>query len=106
MSKTLKYTKITSSMYLGYTDEVEEFGEDFEYEVDDKDLIEAFAYIIYDNYFNGKEMREYQSFYSQALQGLKSFLKDHDYMLDDLCEYYEEEILEYFKDEAMDSYER
>ena len=106
MSKTLKYTKITSSMYLEGTDEVEEFGEDFEYEVDDKDLIEAFAHIIYDCHFNGKEMKEYQSFYSQALQGLKSFLEDNDYLLDDLFERYEEEILEYFKDEAMDCYER
>jgi hypothetical protein len=104
MTKTLHYEFTTESHYLEATDEIEDYGEDFYFEVDENEILNALPYIIYDMYFDGKEMRDFQSFFSQAIKGLKDFIRDNDYMLMQLAEDYEEQLKDYFREEAYYEY--
>ena len=104
MTKTLHYEFTTESHYLEATDEIEEYGEDFDYEVSEKQLRQALPHIIYDMYFNGKEMKEFESFYSQSIQGLQEFINDNDCILGKLVEEFEEQLKDYYEEEAYYKY--
>lgn len=93
MSKTFTYTKITHHAYLESTDEYEEFGFEFDYEVDDEDLRHALADIISVGYFDGDK---------KSYDQVHSFIYDLD-LVDTLVELYEDELRDYFEDEAFDS---
>lgn len=47
----LTYTKITSMGYLDGTDEIDEYGEDFEFEPTDEEVTKALAQIMFNYYF-------------------------------------------------------
>lgn len=93
MSKTFTYTKITQHVYLESTDEYEEFGFEFDYEVDDEDLRHALADIISTEYFDD---------YNKGYDKVHKFIYDLD-LVDTLVESYKDELRDYFEDEAFDS---
>lgn len=92
MSKKFKYTNINESGYLANSDEYEEYGDEFEYEVDNKRIVEALAYLINCDYFENtiKEER------------LKTFIEELD-LVDVLEECYEEDLKDYFEEDAFNS---
>ena len=105
MSKTFTYTKITQQAYLERTDEWEEFGEEFEYTVDDSELLDVVADFVCNEYFDlVKKKAKENGTHTDLLLGIMRFIGDHD-LLDELVHEYEEELKDYFEDKAMDSYE-
>lgn len=90
--RTFTYTKITGHYYCQYSDEWEEDGVDFDYDVDDDRLMEAVVHILFRDYFSETDV-EY----------LKDFILDND-LLDKLVDNYYEEIKEYFREEAFENY--
>jgi hypothetical protein len=94
MSKTFIYEKVYGSSYDERRDKTEYYGSEIEYEVDNKDLLDAVIELIIEDYFNGKDVR----------QALKYLIKDID-LLDILVEYYEDSLKEVFEQEALDSYD-
>lgn len=96
MSKTFKYTKITK--ICGD----EQFGEEFEYEVSEEELLEAVACLVFENYFKNTELCLRCDYVGDVRKALKRFINDND-NLEDLVEDYEDELKEMFEDEAFDS---
>ena len=94
MSKTFKYIKITSQYYLHYTDEWDEDGVEFDYEVSDYDLMEAIMPLVMSEYFLGQD---------QVEDMVREFIVSND-LVDFFAERYEDELHEIFKDEAFDYY--
>lgn len=92
MSKTFRYEKVDGSSYDERRDKTEYYGREIEYEVDNKDLLDAVIELIIEDYFNGKDVR----------QALKYLIKDID-LLDVLVECYEDSLKEVFEQEALDS---
>ena len=100
MSKTLKYTNITEEAYLEASDELEQYGDDFEYEITDKQALEAVSYYVFLDYFSkDSDISGFCSRSNSVKEGIKKFIDDFD-LLDTLFEAYEEEVKEYFEEDA------
>ena len=95
MSKTFRYFKKTGELRdrLGEWDGDEGF--EFEYDVDDKELLDAVCDLVDEYYFEDK----------LNIKNFKNFIRDFD-MLDELIEGFEDELHDYFEQEALESYER
>lgn len=92
--KTFTYTKITGQYYLDYTDEWEEDGIEFDYDVEEDDLADAIVQLLQeDGYFEDVE-----------IDNLKEFILNFG-LVDKLAYEYESELKEMFKQEALDGYE-
>ena len=92
--KTFTYTKITGHYYCQYSDEWEEDGIEFDYEVEEYDLADAIVQLLQeDGYFEDVEIDD-----------LKEFILNFG-LVDKLADEYESELKEMFKQEALDSYE-
>lgn len=97
MSKRFTYSKIRECVYLENSDEYDEICEKFEYEVEDNKIIEALASFVYKEYFlstNNENVKD----------GLFGLIKEFD-LIDNLFDYYLDELKEYFKAEAFEYYE-
>ena len=104
MSKTFTYFKKTGEIYGRDGEWDGDEGLDFEYEVEDEDLLEGIAYCVFNEYFRNKsELSLEVGFCSAVKQGIYEFLKDFDdtKFLEDK---YEDELKEYFEDKALDYY--
>ena len=92
--KTFTYTKITGQYYLDYTDEWEEDGIEFDYDVEEDDLADAIVQLLQeDGYFENVEIDD-----------LKEFILNFG-LVDKLADEYESELKEMFKKEAFENYE-
>ena len=92
--KKFTYTKITGHYYCQYSDEWEEDGVEFDYEVEEYDLADAIVQLLQeDGYFENVEIDD-----------LKEFILNFG-LVDKLADEYESELKEMFKQEALDSYE-
>lgn len=93
--KTFTYTKITGHYYCQYSDEWEEDGVEFDYEVEEDDLADAIVQLLQeDGYFEDVEIDD-----------LKEFILNFG-LVDKLADEYESELKEMFEKEALDSYEK
>ena len=81
------YTKITESCYLEETDEIEEFGDEFDYEPTRYDLERELQPII---------EKEYGFMAWQMIDDLD--------LIEEVAERYEEELKDIFEQEAMEWY--
>ena len=86
--KTFTYIKITSS----HGDE--EYGYDFDYTVESKDLLDAVVDIVYRQYF-------LDCLWVAIKDNIRRFISDTD-ILDALVEYYEDELKDHFRAEAFE----
>ena len=89
--KTFTYTKITSS----HGDE--DYGYEFDYEVEREDLLDAVVDIVYRQYF-------LDCLWVAVKNNIKRFISDTD-ILDALVEYYEDDLKDYFKEKAFEDLE-
>ena len=95
MSKKFTYTKITGVGEV--CGSLEEYGEDFEYEVEDYKLLEAVADFVLKDFFYNVECEE-----EKVLKySISKFIKDND-LLDNLVDNYEEDLKYYFEDDAFE----
>lgn len=103
MSKKFVYTDVNERVYLEGTDEYEDFGEEFEYEVEDEELLKKIINIVYRDYFYYPGIEDHPDYISAVKHGLKDFIRDND-NLDELVDDYENELRDLFMDEAFESY--
>ena len=74
MSKTFRYTKFTGHYYCQYSDEWEEDGVEFDYQVEDKDLVREIANLLFKDYFGDdkvvckdKELKKSKDYFLKAM---------------------------------------
>ena len=104
MSKTFRYTKITGQYYLDYTDEWEEDGVEFDYEVEDEDLLPVIVDLIFDAYFgDDKLVMKDKEFEKLLKQKLSTLIEEND-LIGVIAEQYESTLKEIFEKEAMEFY--
>ena len=103
MGKVFTYTKITSGGYLESSDEWEEWGDDFDYEVDWPEIRDKEADILFREYFSKIPGLQDKSLKNSIRKALEEIIADYD--LEELfCEAHEEEIKDSFEREALDSF--
>lgn len=103
---TLTYTNIMSDGYIAGSDEFEEYGEDFEYEIDYGEECEALAEIGYNNYFSkvGKTLTDTQK--KEIKKALRSMIGDFsDKEIESWEIAFEQELKDYFRRQAFESRE-
>ena len=98
MSKKFTYTKFTGHYYCQYSDEWEQDGIEFDYTVEDKDLLPEIVDLVFDDYFGGVDGDK-----NAIKEKLKKLIDEQDF-LEQLVDSYEDTLKEIFKDEAMESY--
>lgn len=98
MSKKFTYTKITGHYYCQHSDDWEQDGIDFDYEVQDRDLLPEVVALVFKDYFGDIGFNE-----GDIKEGLAKMIEEQD-LLDQLADNYEDTLKEIFKDEAMDWY--
>ena len=92
--RTFTYTKITGHYYCIASDEWEEDGIEFDYEVEDDRLLDVVVDLLYYEQFEGKVEKE----------ELKDFIEEFD-LLDKIAEGYVDQLKEIFRKEAFENYE-
>ena len=92
MSKKFTYTKITGHYYCQHSEEWEEDGVEFDYEVPNYELIKEIMPLVMKEYFEGQE---------QVEDMVREFIVSND-LVDFFAERYEDELHEIFQDEAFD----
>ena len=97
MSKKFTYTKITEVGEV--CGSLEEYGEEFEYEVSDNQLLEALVDIIWADYF-----RLVDSDIRFLKETIKKFIINED-LFETLVDRNEEYLQDYFEDDAFEWYE-
>ena len=102
MSKTFRYTRITSREYDCYKDRYEEYGDEFEYEVENMDLLPVIVNLVFEEYYEGNNaICENEELVKSIKQGIKNMIGDFD-LINYFADCYEETLKEIFHDEAMD----
>lgn len=97
MSRFLKYNFVVA-IYDG-----EEECEEFEYEVTDKEVLDAVSYLIYSDFFVKTQLSD-RCDYSFAVRcGIEKFINNFDF-LEEVIESYEDEIKEIFEVEARERF--
>ena len=96
MSKTFTYTKFKGHYYCQYSDEWEEDGVEFNYTVENNELLDAIVDLLYNEYFFKEDYTLRES--------LKRMIEEQD-LLDFLVEGYEDYLKEHFEQDALDSFE-
>jgi hypothetical protein len=100
MIMTFKYTEITDE----YEDE--QYGNDFEYEVDDSKIKDKICEFIAEDYFEYEiiDMGITSTLWHIIIKGIKSFLNDCDEAIwEELEERYYDNLKDSFKSEAFES---
>ena len=98
MSKTFTYTKVLTRAYDSKRDDYEEYGCEFDYEVDNEDLLDAVVDLLIEEYFESIDVT------NNVRQKLRCMITDFD-MLDEFADAYEDSLKEMFEEEALESYE-
>lgn len=105
MSKTFRYTKFTGHYYCQYSDEWEEDGVEFDYEVEDKDLLPVIVDLLFDDYFgDDKVVKSNKEFENSVKENLKNLIEEQD-MIGVLADNYEDTLKEVFQEEALEFYD-
>jgi hypothetical protein len=104
MSKTFTYTKITGHYFCQHSDDWEEDGIDFDYEVKDKDLLSVIVDLMFDAYFSDDKLAMKDKEFEKSLKQKLSTLIEENDMIGMLADNYEDELKEAFYNEAMESY--
>lgn len=102
MSKTFRYTRINSRCYDSYRDSYEEDGVDFDYSVDNDEMLPVIANFLFEDYFeNNPQIVENKELTKSIKEGIRQMIKEND-LIDIFAETYEDGLKETFRDDAMD----
>lgn len=100
MSRTFTYNRTTSQYWDYENDEEYSSGEDFDYEVEDEEISEALTEILYQDYFCDKGV-DWGDTLKPLLKRSISELIYYTDILEELADYYEEQLKEYFEYDAF-----
>ena len=102
MSKKFNYTKMTGHYYCQYSDEWEEDGVEFDYEVEDKDLLPHIIELVYNDYFGENDLLcDNEERINAIKEELRRFINDTD-LIEPLSDSYEHILKDIFQQEAFD----
>lgn len=99
MSKKFRYTKFTGHYFCKYSDEWEEDGVEFDYEVDNDELLPEIVELIFKDYFSDEDYSE-----KSVKEKIEEIITNSD-LVDWFADLYEEELKDIFKKEALEFYE-
>lgn len=97
MSKTFNYEKVTGHYYCNYSDEWEEDYVEFEYEVEDDDLLPEIVDLLFEEYFDGIGDK------NATKEAIKKMLNEND-LVEVFADLYEDTLKEIFEEAAFDWY--
>lgn len=104
MSKTFRYTKFTGHYFCKYSDEWEQDGVEFDYEVENKDLLPEIANLLYEEYFaDDEDFRGNFEIEKSIKEKLAEIIENHD-LVDDFADDYEDTLKDIFQNEALEFY--
>ena len=104
MSKTFKYTKFTGHYYCQYSDEWEEDGIEFDYEVEDDELLPEIVDLVFEEYFgDDKAICESEERANDVKERLMLLIEEND-LIGAFADEYEETLKDIFEKEAMEWY--
>ena len=104
MSKTFRYTKFTGHYYCQYSDEWEEDGVEFDYEVEDKDLLPVIVNLVFEDYLESNELYcDNEEIVKAIKESLKRFIEESE-LIGVLADQYEDTLKDIFEDEALERY--
>ena len=104
MSKTFKYTKFTGHYYCQYSDEWEEDGIEFDYEVEDDELLPEIVDLVFEEYFgDDKAICESEERTNDVKERLMLLIEEND-LIGAFADEYEETLKDIFEKEAMEWY--
>jgi hypothetical protein len=102
--KTFTYTKITGHYYCHYSDDWEEYGVEFDYGVEDEELLPILVDLIVGDYFENTEIYENGEQVKEFIEESLSRLIEENDLIGKLADSYEDTLKEIFYDEAMKHY--
>ena len=98
MSKTFRYTRVTSRAY----DNCEEDGVEFDYRVDNEELLPAIVNILFEDYYeDNHQIIESKELTEAVKEGIRKMVKDNE-LIDTFADIYEDWLKEVFRNDAMD----
>ena len=97
--KTFTYTKITDQVYLEYSDEYEECGDDFDYDASDDEMIPLIARYLYEDYYADIPTVNFKDMYDNLVK----MIKDLD-LVDILADDYYDSLKWDLEDKARENY--
>jgi hypothetical protein len=104
MGKTFRYTKITGQYYCAYNDDYEQDGVEFDYEVEDEQLLPVLVDLMFGDYFGeDRVVLDDENLTKLVKENLKRMIDEQE-LVETLADNYEETLKEIFQDEAMDFY--
>ena len=104
MSKIFTYTKFTKHHYCDFSDEWEEDGVEFDYEVENKDLLPIIVDLLFEDYFaKDRIICSTEKKKVAVKEKLKKILDEND-LVEVFADQYEDTLKEIFCDNAMDYY--
>lgn len=98
MSKKFRYTKFTKYHYCEFSDEWEEDGVEFDYEVEDEDLLPEIVDLVFEEYFSDRDYNE-----DLVKEKLQTIIYENDLIVT-FADQYEERLKDIFEKEAMEWY--
>ena len=105
MSKTFRYTKITGHYYCPHSEDWEEDGVEFDYEVEDEKLLPYIVDFMFDDYFSeDKVVIKNEEFRDLVKSKLKALIENKN-LVGVFAENYEKQLKEIFMKEALEFYE-
>ena len=97
----LYYADIKESCYLENTDEIEEYGDDFEFIPDEEKKNRKLAELLTERYFTGLNVNdEQQEIIKKGMVGMVEEMGDEE--LKSWEEFFRDELTEAFEEEAFD----
>lgn len=103
MSKTFTYEATVECEYNAIRDEYEFYSEEFDYEVDDCDLLDAVVGFIYEDYFMDTPLCANDKYELAVKKGLQEMIDNSD--LDYWVDCYEDALRTFFEEDALEYYE-
>ena len=97
--KTFTYTRITDQAYLEYSDEYEEFGDEFDYDASDAEMIPLIARYLYTDYYADIPTVNFKDMYDNLVK----MIEDLD-LVDTLSDVYYDNLKWDLEDTARENY--
>jgi hypothetical protein len=104
MSKTFTYTKTTGHYFCIASDEWEEDGVDFDYEVEDRHLLPKIVDLLFNDYFgDDKVICESEERTKEVKERLTRLVEESD-LIGTFADQYEDTLKDIFETKALEMY--
>ena len=104
MSKTFTYTKTTGHYFCMASDEWEEYGIDFDYQVEDDEILPVLVNLLFEDYFESEPAYcDNEEVVAAIKEKISNMLVDNN-LVGFFANQYEDTLKEIFESDAMEWY--